>query len=195
MDLNSFAGMMEEIYAAFGRATPSERVVSLTYARVSHIPMEACKSIVDRICEMDKLPANVGLEVLRGWDAWCAQHPERVSPKTHCPDCDSTGVWHIWMPIETGRVHAYVVPCPTCQPDSIASLSAHAIRQLGGDIMPRRYPGGPVGYDRDKQYRCLWPEWAALGDRQPMRAGVDMTPDKSRTAHVPPDEQEDSPKY
>lgn len=187
--------MMEEIYAAFGRSAPSEKVVALTYARICDIPGEACEYIVGRICEMDKLPANVGLEVLRGWDAWRVQHPERIVAPPHCPDCDNEGVWYVWQPLDTGGIHAYVVPCPSCQPESRASRTAHAIREAGGDIMPRGYKDGPVGYDRDRGYRCLWPEWAEQGDRHPMRAGVDMTPDKARTAHVPPEEQEDSPEY
>lgn len=66
------------------------------------------------------------------------------------------------------------------------------MRESGIDIMPPDYEGGPVAYDRQRGYGCLWPvELDTSTPRKKMLVGVDMKQDRNRVWHLPEAERQD----
>lgn len=185
-----FTDAVAEIYATFGRAVPAGAIRDTLFDRTSHIPDEAAPYIVERICDLDRLPQNMSREFRNAWADWRARNPTRIV-RPDCPACGNSGVRHCWGPDERGRWRHFCAPCPACRSgDEDPAVSLPDLERRGALVMPVDYSGGPVAYDRDRGLDCLWP--VALNTAMPraeMRVGVDMRPDGRRTAHLPEGEE------
>lgn len=188
--------LIRQVYATFGRGIPSGDVKSVIWDRVREIPDEATQFIADKICNRDDLPRNMSKAILDAWAEWRAANPSRIV-REHCPHCLDVGAFHCWAKEpKSGKWHKYAVPCPYCQTPADGSrvpADLRAMREAGVDIMPPDFNGGPVEYDRNKGYGCLWPvDMDTSTPREKMKVGVDMRQDSRRVQHLPAAERRDN---
>ena len=188
-----FQDMLHTIYATFGRSVPSQDIRDVLYGRVAGIPDEVAACIVERICDLERLPQNMSREFRNAWADWRAKNPTRII-RPDCPACGNIGVRHLWGRDERGRWRAFSVPCPACQSgDGSVPVPLRELERHGALVMPPDYPGGPVAFDRDNGLNYLWPaDLDTASPRTEMRVGVDMRPDARRTAHLPELEREEN---
>ncbi|MBW1678375.1 MAG: hypothetical protein JRJ79_17730 [Deltaproteobacteria bacterium] len=102
--------------------------ILLWYKRISHLPLEAWRWIVDTIIDADKFfPTPERVKGL--FSDWLREHPERSAQRyeqTWCDDCEGKGYHRIWY--QDPRIKGYVVdgraremwystivPCSQCQ--------------------------------------------------------------------------------
>lgn len=195
MRQEKFDGMLRQVYATFGRAVPVGDVKAVIWEKVRDVPDEAAPFLADQLCNRDELPRNVARALSEAWGAWKSANPARIV-REHCPHCLDEGVFHCWAQEPgNGRWHKFAVPCPYCQtPEDGSRVPAdlRAMRESGIDIMPPDYEGGPVAYDRQRGYGCLWPvELDTSTPRKKMLVGVDMKQDRNRVWHLPEAERQD----
>lgn len=186
-----FNDAIAEIFATFGRGVPTGTVRDTLFDRTRHIPDEAVPYIVERVCDLERLPQNMSREFRNAWADWRARHPARIL-RPDCPACRNTGVRHVWGQDEQGEWRHCVVPCPACQDgnDGVPVVSLRALERGGALVMPVNYPGGPVAFDRDNALGRLWPVGLdTASPRAQLRVGVDMRPDQRRVAHLPEQER------
>lgn len=191
-----FVQALEEIHGVFGRAVPTGHVRSVLWDRVREIPDVAVPGIVDRICDMERLPGNLSREFRQGWADWRASHPERILRRV-CPECGGVGVRYCWARHpDSGQWHGFVTSCPVCDP---VAVPLRDLERAGVAVMPLGYPGGPCAFERD---RGFLPRQGAK--RTAAKAGVNggaasealldcvgtyPRPDARRSAHLPPEER------
>ena len=147
---------LEVIYSTFGRSVPSIPVVRAIRSRVCDIPDQAMGWIVTRICDEERLPSNVGLAIAHGWNAWQRAHPRRIA-RGHCTAGCDNGHWHCWEKNNTGKWVYFVSPCRSCRVRDVPIPSVSDLKLAGVDVMPSGFSGGPLEYDRQRRYGCLWP--------------------------------------
>lgn len=195
MRQEKFDGMLRQVYATFGRTPPVGDVRAVIWDKIRDVPDEAAPFLADQLCNRDELPRNVARALTDAWGAWKSANPARIV-REHCPHCLDEGVFHCWAQEPgNGRWHKFAVPCPYCQtPEDGSRVPAdlRAMKAAGVDIMPPDYAGGPVAYDRQRGYGCLWPvELDTSTPRPQMRVGVDMRQDDRRVRHIPARERQD----
>lgn len=174
---------------------PNGDVKAVIWDKVRDVPDEAVPFLADQLCNRDELPRNVSKALMDAWGTWKSQNPTRII-RDHCPHCHDQGVFHCWAEEPgKGRWHKFAVSCPYCQTPADGSrvpADLRAMRESGIDIMPPDYEGGPVAYDRQRGYGCLWPVELDTGTPRPqMRVGVDMRQDARRVRHIPARERQD----
>lgn len=189
----TFSQALDEIFGVFARAVPTGNVRSVLWDRVREIPDVAVPDIVDRICDLERLPGNLAREFRAGWSDWRAAHPERIV-RHDCHACGNVGVRYCWARHpDSGEWHGFVTPCPAC--DHVASPLA-SLERRGVVIMPTDYPGGPCAFERD---RGFFPHQATAGKPDAdgptgfsllACVGTYPRPDARRLAHLPPVERD-----
>ena len=120
MDRVTFDNGMNEIFACFQKAPPRGAVLDAVFKRVGDLPDEFMAWAVDAFAEEEKLPMNLGRELLRMFPAWKAAntpvaqydpYANEASGDPNCPDCKGTG-WHYVYPVNCRPGTApYAVPC------------------------------------------------------------------------------------
>ena len=196
MRQEKFNALLRQVYATFGRTPPVSDVRDVIWDKIRDVPDEAVPFMADQLCNRDELPRNVARALTEAWGAWKSANPARIV-REHCPHCLDEGVFHCWSEEPgKGRWHKFAVPCPYCQtPEDGSRVPAdlRAMKAAGVDIMPPDYAGGPVAYDRQRGYGCLWPvELDTSTPRPQMRVGVDMRQDARRVRHIPARERQDT---
>lgn len=145
----TFEQALDEIFGVFARSTPTGNVRSVLWDRVREIPDVAVPAIVDRICDLERLPGNLSREFRAGWSDWRAAHPERIL-RRECSACNSVGVRYCWARHpESGTWHSFVTPCPACDP---VAVPLRDLERRGVVIMPTGYSGGPCAFERDRGF-------------------------------------------
>lgn len=192
-----FSQALEEIHGVFARSVPTGNIRSVLWDRVREIPDVAVPGIVDRICDMERLPGNLSREFRQGWADWRASHPERILRRV-CPECGGVGVRYCWAKHpDSGKWHGFVATCPAC--DTVA-VPLRDLERRGVVIMPLGYPGGPCAFERDRgflprQQAKRTPEGKAGGYGGAASealldcVGTYPRPDARRSAHLPPEER------
>lgn len=101
MESQTFSRMLEEIYSAFGRERPS--VNSATYRSLQRrvcqegcVPNEAARFIAYAIAGYDSLPTNVGKAILREFQNWLSENPQRRATARGCPECSRDFPGFFW---------------------------------------------------------------------------------------------------
>lgn len=83
-------GILEDIYAAFGKNAPSfaSRQFENVQRRTAHIPDEVALDIRGMLEESADMPKNIGLALQNAWDSWLKAHPERKAHEQRfCGNC------------------------------------------------------------------------------------------------------------
>lgn len=190
-----FSQALEEIHGVFGRAVPTGNVRSVLWDRVREIPDVAVPGIVDRICDMERLPGNLSREFRAGWADWRASHPERILRRV-CQECGNVGVRYCWARHpDSGKWHGFVTSCPACDP---VAMPLRDLERRGVIVMPTDYPGGPCAFERDKGFSHHQARERTAGKAVGHEAAADalldcvgtyLRPDARRSAHLPPEER------
>lgn len=150
----TFAQALDEICGVFARAVPAGNIRSVLWERVREIPDVAVPGIVDRICDMERLPSNLAREFRAGWADWRASHPERII-RHICPECGGVGVRYCWARHpDSGSWHSFVASCPACDP---VAMPLRDLERVGVVVMPVGYPGGPCAFAHDKGFVVVRP--------------------------------------
>lgn len=122
MNRQTFDNAMGEVFAAFQKPAPRPAVLDAIFKRVSELPDEFVFWASDQLVEGEKLPVNLGRELLRMFPAWKAENfsqpqhdpwANEQSGDPNCPDCGGSG-WHYVYPL--GKWYRpglapYAVPC------------------------------------------------------------------------------------
>ena len=193
MKRETFQSGLDQIYDIFsGSRRPSSEAKVTWFGRLQHIPEEAVAFIVERICDMERLPANMTLAWKNLWSDWRAANPSRII-RPYCQACGNAGARFLWAPAADGGWRNFSVPCPACQSsESQPPVSLQELEEQGCVIMPVDYSGGQVAFDRDKGFGCLWPLGMDISTpRREMRVGVTLRQDYKRLRHLPENERED----
>ena len=116
----TFDDAMDLVFAAFQKPAPRSAVLEAIFKRVSDLPDEFIIWAADALQDEEKLPQNLGRELLRMYPAWKAENVPACQPDPYaneasgdpnCPDCRGTG-WHYVYPIGCRPGTApYAVPC------------------------------------------------------------------------------------
>lgn len=181
MTEQTFSHVMRTVYAAFGRTDPQGEIRSAIWLRVNHIPDEAAGWIATKLCDEERLPANMGRALLQAWNAWLIEHPERFAPTEDCPDCEC-GWLECWSERD-GKWRHWVAPCPHCRANDGPMETRKQLEARGVAVMPAGYYGGPLAFDRDSGFFALGKptdagigtEWRKTAEKLP-----DMRPDTRR---------------
>ena len=191
-----FSQALDEIYGVFARAVPAGNIRSVLWDRVREIPDVAVPGIVDRICDMERLPGNLAREFRAGWADWRSAHPEKIVRQT-CHACGSVGVRYCWVRNPAnGNWHSFVTSCPVCDP---VAPSLRDLERRGVVIMPVDYPGGVAAFERDRGFAGTVAEAHAQkgavrsgGGRSAILdcVGSDQRQDARRMAHLPAAERD-----
>ena len=149
---------------------PSPEALNAWYGCLQHIPDEAVDFIVERICDMERLPSNMPLAWKILWSEWKAMNPTRIV-RPYCRACDNHGARFVWAPVGNGRWHHFAVPCPACQTNSSRPpVSLQDLECSGCVVMPTGYEGGVVAFDRDRGFGCFWLDEMRTGSSQPEKS-------------------------
>ena len=186
-----FSQALDEIYGVFAKAVPKGNIRSVLWDRVREIPDVAVPGIVDRICDLERLPGNMAREFRAGWADWRSAHPEKIVRQT-CHACGSVGVRYCWVRNPaSGNWHGFVASCPVCDP---AAPSLRELERRGVVIMPVDYPGGVLRFAADRGFAGPVAEVSDLqgdvrsgGGRSAIMGcvGADQRQDARRMAHLP----------
>ena len=194
MTNEQFFDWMKSLYGAFGKNAPALHVVAAAFKRVDSLPDGFFAFAAEQLEDRDTLPANLGRELRSSlWPQYLAQHPAKRA-REDCPDCCNARVRFCWgNDVHSGRWQYFAVPCPSCQRGNRhAPATLHELLDHGVDIMPADYSGGPVGYDRDHGYGCLYPRGLMSGAQQPIPVGELADPRAAqRKRALSPEERED----
>lgn len=151
---DSFKPELRNIYAAHGRAVPSDAVVLAIWRRVKDYPDAFMFWASAKLQDEEKLPGNVGLELSRSmYPAWCGETGQPRQEHVCCPDCDRQmpGWFYVWSRDERGHVRSWVQRCMCNHDPSLGAMPArskeHVIRE-GGTVMPKDFSGGPGAFER-----------------------------------------------
>lgn len=85
-----FLDALDDIYAAFGKKMPEQRIATAAYRRIENLPAEFLPYAKARLEDMEKLPSNLGLFMLKElWPDYRAEHPEKFvnEPLDGCEKC------------------------------------------------------------------------------------------------------------
>lgn len=90
MDYDKFFDGIEEIFAAFGKNMPDDKIVQAIHKRVKNLPDDFMTYAVKFFENEEKLPRNIGRYLLLElWPEYLKQHPEMKAAEKYfsCPDC------------------------------------------------------------------------------------------------------------
>ena len=97
MNNQEWTGLIDGIFAAHGKSTPSERVAAKWFEHVYDVPMRAAQDIARDLERSGKLEQNVGAQFLACWHSWRAAHPDQMSREPRkvvgCADCEHGEIW------------------------------------------------------------------------------------------------------
>ena len=99
-----FDGLLDEIYAAFGRTRPAfgsaqYRMLWRKLCDENHVPDRAAKAIAYAIADYDSLPSNLSKACLSEWHSWLNRNPQfkaRERQNQFCHKCKHTGSYTGW---------------------------------------------------------------------------------------------------
>lgn len=153
----AFKTGMSKVYAAHAKAPPSQAVLEALWERVGTLPDAFMHWAARQLCDYEKLPQNLGLELAgRLYPRWRAQNRTGSPHQPQlCPDCDpqTPGFFHWWRRDgQTGRVTSGLCRClcnnnPALDPMPRKSKAQAA--KNGLSVMPRGYRGGPAAFDKE----------------------------------------------
>lgn len=100
MNQITFKNQLRAIFAAHGKA-PSEAVVYAVWTRVEPLPDEFMTWAVTKLCDYEKLPPNLGLELEKElFPSWCSQTGKKaLRLNAGCHECDiqTPGYFTGWL--------------------------------------------------------------------------------------------------
>jgi hypothetical protein len=183
IDLTTF---FRQLATAFEKPPLNDQTVQEIYAEVSGVPSESLgwiKSWIKR--ESAYWPRNLTNAILRGWDAWQAEHPERMRSESSlhgdCPYC-LDGWIYMLKPAKarpgdiSNRWIIAVARCAHCQHLSHAGQTSMTVQQINR-----------AGYIHLPDGRPSAEHYAFLGGptpRQDNQQDDGMTIDMDRTGRV-----------
>lgn len=92
---------LDEIYAAFGKASPTPRIRQAVYRKIVDLPNDFMVYAQRRLEDMETLPQNLGRYMLVDlWPDYLAENPQLKAQTRACPDCDTKtpGWFTVWKP-------------------------------------------------------------------------------------------------
>lgn len=103
LDYDKFFNGMEDIYAAFGKKMPEDKIVQAIYKRVKTLPDAFMDFALKCLEDEEKLPQNLGRYLFRNlWPEYLALHPElkAIEDIACCSKCapDMPGYRKVWQP-------------------------------------------------------------------------------------------------
>jgi hypothetical protein len=88
MKKQTFLDGIDEIYAHFGKAMPSERILKAAFDSVCELPDAFMAYAVGALCDYEKFPANPGRELrLVLWGEYLGKNPELAARREEIPGC------------------------------------------------------------------------------------------------------------
>lgn len=154
MTPSNFSQLLTMLYATFGKTPPAENtpIRGVIWAKVQKVPDESCGWITNKLTEAEKMPANVGAAIVGAYQAWLDVFPEKRMHAEVCPHCVD-GWLDCWSPVKDKMKH-WVSPCPQCRDPN--ARTRRELEQAGVAVMPSRYKGGPVAFDKDNGFNTLY---------------------------------------
>ena len=120
MNRQTFDNAMGEVFAAFQKPAPRPAVLDAIFKRVEELPEEFVFWASEKLQDEEKLPANLGRELLRMFPAWKAENfsqpqhdpwANETSGDPNCPDCGGSGWHYVWRrPARPGTAPT-AIPC------------------------------------------------------------------------------------
>ena len=123
MERQDLSEAMNVVFAAFQKPAPREAVLDAIYKRVSEYPSDFIFWAADKLQEEEKLPMNLGRELVRMYPAWKAEttpveqwdpYRNEQSGDKNCPECKGTG-WFYCYPTDPKLykpgLAPYAIPC------------------------------------------------------------------------------------
>ena len=187
MQMHSFKDGLDKIFDMFTYTKkPTAEQMTTWYDRLKHIPDEAVNYIVENLCDSEKLPSNMPLAWKNLWGNWKSANPTKLV-RNDCRFCGNTAARYCWEEIGPDVWHMFAVPCPACQQsETRAPADLNALESSGIVIMPADFYGGPMAFDKENKFGCLWPVGLDTStQREQMRVGVDTKQDFNRVRHIP----------
>ncbi len=179
MTEQTFSHLLGTVYATFGRPVPQGDIRAAIWLRVQDVPDEACGWIASKLCDEERLPANMGRALAQAWNAWLMEHPERFARAEACPECRD-GWLDCWSE-QGGKWRHWVAPCPRCRATAGPAETREQLAARGVSVMPAEYRGGPLAFDRDNGFDALGAvSGVSTAWREAAQKLPDMLPDTRR---------------
>lgn len=139
MTQDIFNRLCARIYAAFGKTAPAENTTIQTYLfdRIGWIGDEYADKIAEQIEQLERMPANIGTEILK---VYYQVGDVRKTERQTCEKCHNDSGW-VWFVNKTySAPNGYSVRCPWCNGGSYdevnTQLAAKSVQVPSG--MPAR---------------------------------------------------------
>lgn len=159
-----FEQWLDRIYAAFGRAYPSDRVACAIFEQVEELPDEFMEWAAGVMKEREALPSNMGVYLARtlypDWREKSGQPPAEAG--LECPRCASgnPGAKLYW----TADGEARICACDCCQDGErirrLGHLSDWQLEAMGFKTKAPEIPANGGGKAAECVRRALAANWA-----------------------------------
>lgn len=120
--------LLDGIFAAHGKAAPSDRIAAKWFEHVYDVPMKAAVDIARDFERSSKLDFNFGSQFLTAWRQWRASHPEYIAHEPAkvygCKNCHGGTIWFARFAQNGLMVHGAAL----CLCTSPTGTTAEAIR-------------------------------------------------------------------
>lgn len=113
MTQDTFNRLCARIYAAFGKTPPAENTTIQTYLfdRVGWIEDDYAPNIAESIEQLERMPANIGTEILK---VYYSLGDIRKTERQKCEHCHNDGGWVWFVHPSYSAPNGYSVRCPFC---------------------------------------------------------------------------------
>lgn len=135
MTQDIFNRLCARIYAAFGKTAPAENTTIQTYLfdRVGWIEDDYAPKIAEIIEQLERMPANIGTEILK---VYYSLGDVRKTERQPCDKCHNNGGW-VWFVHPTySAPNGYSVRCPFCNGGSMKEFNEQI--EAGAKQVPSR---------------------------------------------------------
>lgn len=111
-----FVDDLDNIFATFGKARPTDRILSAAYRHVENLPDDFMRYAKEKLCDAEKLPANLGAYMKNIlWPDYKQAYPEKIirNDRPFCPRCDpnTAGLKRYYS--HDGEIHLCACDCCT----------------------------------------------------------------------------------
>lgn len=122
MTSQEWDNIVDGVFAAHGKASPSDRIRAKWFEHVYDVPTKPAAEIATQLERAVKLDANFGAQFLSAWRSWREANPEKCAREPQrsygCRNCHSGWVW--WCKYDrSGFVVTGASPCACMSPRGV----------------------------------------------------------------------------
>jgi len=140
MELYEFTKMLKELMDFYERKEPKQGTIELWFGKVSKVPSEPIKWIVNRIeNDYETFPKNFCKAIMDTYREWTQANPDKRAAQRYydCPDCNEGLIWA--RKLVENKPYTYVFRCLKCKQNTTQAYPLASRLELRAeyDVIPK----------------------------------------------------------